>query len=459
MKKTAVWLLVIGICLVIVSWLLIIWSGGCSTPVREEITTTTTGSESTTTTTLPPVSLDTTFGDGGVATYEGSYPVSMAIDPSGRILVVGHTDYDSNLTIWRFKTDGSLDGSFGGGDGFVTDSRGMAKAITIDSEEKILVVGNNYGEKLIAVWRFNSDGSRDDNFGNSGMVTREGRVADSFTEGKAVMEDSSHKILVAGETLGGGASRDVYILRLETNGDLDTGFNHTGYGFYDGAQGTNSNDYVNSITLDPSGNILATGSSNTAEGVERMTVWRISSGGDLDKVAAFTDSDKSNGNNVFVDSSGKTTVTGSNYITITVPLIGPQTEAQRLAIWRYDQNLELESGFGLGGVINIEGSKGKDYTAGGAVDPSGRILITGKEEVFSLSGPLLSQSMAVWRYNSNGTIDNSFGSGGKVTCLLNGLDETSGGRFVAVDPQGRIVIVGYNRTAASAQALTIWRYR
>jgi len=446
------WPLIIFVCLLLMIWLIWTLSGGCASTLKEEISTTSTSTTTTTpfsssTTIIASGSLDTSFGSSGEVTYDDFVAKGMAIDPSGRILVVGYPDSDpSSMNILRYDTNGNLDNSFNG-DGIVVDSRGNGNAIVLDASGKILVAGTS--SMNIGLWRYESNGSPDNTFGNAGLVTSEGAGGAGGVLANAIAV-SSGKIIVAGECF---YPFQAVVWRFNTNGTLDTGFGGgKGYVVQDGALGPNGEDHTSSVTVASSGKILVTGSSRADYNVDpdaenHIVIWKLNSNGAVDKVAVYSDSDASNGNNIFVNSAGMVTVTGNNYITV-----GPLSHVHRLAIWRYTSNLEFDR------LINILGSKCKDYTSGGAVDASGRILITGKEAGFSLTGTLLSQSMAIWRYNSDGTVDNSF-SGGKTTYLLNGLDETSGGRFIATDPWGRIIVAGSNRTATSARALTIWRYR
>lgn len=103
----------------------------------------------------PDGSLDSTFGDSGTVTNMGPVQVAdfanaLAIQPDGKILVVGKTNIDSgtdDLLMVRFNGNGFLDMSFGGGQGAVTfATAGTAEsgnAVAVDPDtEKILVAGS-----------------------------------------------------------------------------------------------------------------------------------------------------------------------------------------------------------------------------------------------------------------------------------------------------------------------------
>ena len=77
--------------------------------------------------------LDTSFGggDGKVTTpvgtsYDEGY--SVALQPDGKIVVAGYSDNGANydFALARYNSDGWLDTSFGGGDGMVTTPIGPA---------------------------------------------------------------------------------------------------------------------------------------------------------------------------------------------------------------------------------------------------------------------------------------------------------------------------------------------
>ncbi|MHC5038978.1 MAG: NHL repeat-containing protein, partial [Planctomycetota bacterium] len=89
--------------------------------------------------------LNTGFGTGGVASYDGGYDdygYDMVIDASGNILVTGRSDNGTNedLAVWRFTSSGVPDTGFGT-NGVVKITHSAGLGITLDSAGKILVTG------------------------------------------------------------------------------------------------------------------------------------------------------------------------------------------------------------------------------------------------------------------------------------------------------------------------------
>ena len=140
----------------------------------------------------PDGSVDTSFGGGdglatasfGLSPYFDSMPETLVLQPDGRILVAGHasTDNGSDFALARFNTDGSLDQTFGGGDGLVTTdfSPGTSETLTglaLQPDGKIIAVGTSligpdFTRSEFAMARYNMDGSLDTTFGGGdGLVT------------------------------------------------------------------------------------------------------------------------------------------------------------------------------------------------------------------------------------------------------------------------------------------------
>ena len=75
-----------------------------------------------------------------------------------------------------------------------------------------------------------------------------------------------------------------------------------------------------------------------------------------------------------------------------------------------------------------------DYAEAVAIQANGRIVVAGS------TGPAQSRDFAVARYNSNGTLDASFSGDGKQTTNFFGGDDFASG--VAIQSDGKIVVAG-----------------
>jgi uncharacterized delta-60 repeat protein len=100
----------------------------------------------------------------------------------------------------------------------------------------------------------------------------------------------------------------------------------------------------------------------------------------------------------------------------------------------------LDPTFGVGGKVLTDFPETKDITADSVFQPDGRLVVAGYTE-----GPT-SAAFALARYNTDGTLDGSFGAGGKVVTSFPGYPATSGdyawAAAVTLQPDGKIVVAG-----------------
>lgn len=103
---------------------------------------------------------------------------------------------------------------------------------------------------------------------------------------------------------------------------------------------------------------------------------------------------------------------------------------REFALVRYLPDGQLDSTFGSGGRVTTNFSSGGDEANAVVIQPDGRILAAGRaNEEFGLS-----------RYNSDGTLDSSFGISGKVTLDFNGNPDAA--QAVALQTDGKILVAG-----------------
>src|SRR5262249_13168002 len=98
---------------------------------------------------------------------------------------------------------------------------------------------------------------------------------------------------------------------------------------------------------------------------------------------------------------------------------------------RYNVNGTLDTTFGTKGKVITDLGGKEDSVSAMIVDGSGRILVAG-----STSAPG-SNVAALVRYNANGSLDATFGSGGKLVTSI-----PINGDSIALQPDGKIVLAG-----------------
>jgi uncharacterized delta-60 repeat protein len=228
---------------------------------------------------------------------------------------------------------------------------------------------------------------------------------------------------------------------LSAPGDLDLTFGTNGYVLYE-----SPTDYINdegyAIALQTDGKIVVAG---LTVGLNNdVLVLRYNSDGSPDQtfgtqgVVIYDSSNSDEGYGVVIQKDGKIVVAGYSYIFEDYRL-------QDVLVLRYNSDGSPDQTFGVNGVVttNIEGS---DYGNAVALQPDGKIVIVGKTSSASDTYAL------VIRYNTDGTLDNTFGENGIVT--YNG---TAGGwdtlADVAIQPDGKIIATG-ETSPANFLALT-----
>ncbi len=121
------------------------------------------------------------------------------------------------------------------------------------------------------------------------------------------------------------------------------------------------------------------------------------------------------------------------------------------ALVRYNRDGSLDTSFGTGGKVTTAVGSGGDEAYAVAVQSDGKILAAG-----SADGGASGLDFALVRYNADGSLDASFGTGGKVlTALGNATD-----RIYAIKLQadGKILAGGETAAGATGQDFALVRY-
>ena len=140
----------------------------------------------------------------------------MAIQSDGKILVVGHTaidatppapDLPSTFAIARYHSDGNLDTGFGTGGRVSGSVNGIARAVAIQPDGKIVLAGdfelalsNGTFVSDFVVARFNANGSLDLPFGTSGTGQVATDIGGAANSGRNLVLQPNGAIVVSRHT-------------------------------------------------------------------------------------------------------------------------------------------------------------------------------------------------------------------------------------------------------------------
>ena len=396
--------------------------------------------------------LDPLFGTGGfvlsAAREFNSFPPSKPVlQRDGKILIceTWNTEvwlYDrwspADFLIRRFNTDGSLDSSFGVDGKAVVDfdgGRDECHDLTIQDDGKIVVAGTSFPPSMqsaqFAIARLSANGTIDTTFGgDTGKVSLQLGTAAGFSHAKRVQRLPDGKLLVAGDvTTLPINDTDFAVARLLPDGRLDATFGSNGkattaFIFNSGGVEPFRDAYLSALSLDATGSILLGGlafGGDTPEGLHvagnyyghGFAVARLTPNGQPDtsfandgRTVVRFDGGSSAVSDIAVQQDGRLVLAGE----VVIPLYGGNARSN-IAVARLLPNGALDPAFGIGGrtVAAFDMVYGDYDGAGGVlIHPDGSILVAGN----SANRP------ATIRLRYDGTLDTSFGVGGKIEYAL-----------------------------------------
>ena len=392
--------------------------------------------------------LDSTFGSGGkvITDFSGrSNGVNaMALQSDGKIVVAGDAlsaQGPPDFAAARYNVDGSLDTSFGSGGRVTTDFAGRSdtgSAIAVQPDGKILVAG---GADLVATQfdfalvRYNANGSLDSTFGNGGKVTTDFNGGLDAASAIAVQTDG--KIVLAGFATVGNPH--MALARYNSNGALDTSFG-TGGKIVTDINGTRNS--ANAVAIQSDGKIVAAGSTLTTLGSFMMfALARYNVDGSLD--STFGSGGKVTTQVVAGDGEDDEIFALAIQPDGRILAAGKANFGQDFGMVRYQTNGSLDTTFGASGLVTTDFNGGSDSARGIALQIDGKIVLAGAANLTSGS----TGDFGLARYNLSGSLDSTFGSGGKVVTDFNG--NFDGARGVVLQSDNKIVAAGSTFTVAN----------
>lgn len=371
--------------------------------------------------------------------------------PDGRILVGGgyFEGAVQHFALTRYNSDGSIDGSFGAGGEVKTIAGGndVINALALQSDGKIVAAGWDFPSNGndFAIARYNTDGSLDTSFSGDGiLLVNVSPLAAGFDRANAVAVQPDGKILVAGYSDNTGSSdRDGSIIRLNSNGTLDTSFSGDGKILVE-MDGTTAQDRFNGIVVDGSGNIYAAGRAGSNAGIAKLD-----SAGNL--VATF-DGDGvvvhpigGNGssaryNALRIDGSGRLVGVGAMTPGGTFTMFVARANATTGA---------LDTTFDGDGSNSIDIQGGQEDARAMGIQADGKIIASG---YCDNDGSGLSKFFAA-RFGTNGALDTTFGDGADGKIVVNPGTQVALGIAGNIQTDGKYLISGYayNTEVTSSQ--------
>jgi len=397
--------------------------------------------------------LDHTFSDDGkVLTNVAGDDTgeAVAVQADRKVVVAGTTHGGTDIALVRYDTGGALDPSFDGDGIVITDLSGddAAFAVAIQADGKIVVGGFTDDGVSAALLRYDTDGTLDTTFGDGdGVATISAGTAAVFV-GIAIQSDDS--IVAAGMgNFTGFFGGDALVARFDPSGVPDASF-----GGGDGITTTKIGfgGFVGDVGLQSDGAIVVVGASLSITGNENMAVLRFDSTGTLDTtfggdgiVKTDATAGPDSGSAVALLSDGSIVAIGTSGYEYGL-LVG------------YNDDGTLNTGFGTDGIVQTElGGYGGGFAAG-TRQSDDRIVAVGDGTAVNSDGSpgiltarYTSTGQLDPTFGRDGTVFTSFGIG-----PFGGPQTSPAG--VAIAPGGKIVVAGTNTDDAGASDIAAVRY-
>jgi len=331
---------------------------------------------------------DNTFnlGSSSIGFTDGE-AYTTAIQSDGKIVVGGQFNTYSGVTrnkIIRIDSAGRVDNTFTIGSGFGTGFTTTVNTLKIQPSDGKIVVGGNFtkysGVTSNNIIRLNTNGTIDSSFtiGNG--------ISGGTVQTLAIQSDG--KIIVGGDFIGYSGTSKNRIVRLNTNGSVDNTFT-IGSGF---------NNRVSTIAIQSDGKIIVGGSFTSYSGVTKNSYVRLNSNGTID--------------NTFTITTGAGNSQNLKIVTINM-ITGTTTSIFMGGDFKTINGISRINAVVLttGGTVNTTMFKTlnagfESYVQDSAVQPDGKIVVCG---FFATYSGMTANKIA--RITPDGILDNTFNTG------------------------------------------------
>lgn len=350
---------------------------------------------------------------GGAVTTSRDWAYALALQPDGKLVAAGLTRAPGtdSLAMARYTATGRLDPRFGKRGKVVASGIGSASALAIQLDGKIVSAvrsstGNHVASTLV---RYGVNGGADAGFSHDGTVSR------GFV--RAIAVQTSGRIIAAGPAL----------LRYTARGVLDRSFGHGG---------KIPSSFI-AVAIQPDDKIVAL----TPGGV----VVRYTSRGSRDPTF----------HTAVVDMDGPAALALAPDAKIVVAGHVGDFDASDFAVGRLTPDGTPDTTFGDGGKAVIDFTpksncagcqRNTDIANAVAVQRDGKIVAAGSTDFHGVCDDMGNScdTFALVRFKEDGSLDRTFGGGGKVVTRFVTRKERSSSvvQSMVIERSGRIVAAG-----------------
>ncbi len=388
------------------------------------------------------------FGDGGIVkTSFGkwyNHCTSMTLQPDDKILLAGIANRmdTANFALARYSKAGELDKSFSVDGIVITDFGPYAEdaySVALTPDGKIVLAGCSFNGPVsgwnFIVARYNSDGMLDLSFDEDGKVCSDFSESSDFAYSACIQNDG--KIIVAGYIY---EIMDFALIRYNTDGSPDNTFGEEGRVITDIDEAFN---IARCMVIQPDGKIIAAGSNQyTSEDMDIVLV-RYNPDGSIDNtfsvdgkvvtsLGEYTELAKA----IALQPDGKILIAGGS---------DDGTDSDGVLV-RYNSDGTLDLSFDEDGIVITDISCTSIYTTSLVIQPDNKIVVAGTAD----NGT--DYDIFLLRYNSDGSLDPTFGDEGIVITDIDNQDNEA--VSVALSESGNIIVSGNSSPIPSGYSNT-----
>lgn len=363
---------------------------------------------------------------------EDDWGTAIAVHSDGRVLVASYNTVES-FTLARYLSDGTLDLNFGN-NGIAqlrnaTNDNASPYAIKILSDNTILVAGTSWNDATssydMALLKIDEDGNPITTFGPNGNGWVLTPVGSSADVARSIAIQTDGKIVLAGYGNMGANSNDIAVARYSSNGILETGIGAFGGGTGVVTTHINADDRGYSVAIQTDGKIVVGGTSNYDVTGSNFAIVRYNTDGTLDAApgnfgtGGIVDLDLGNGGAGSTDEGYSLALQPDGKIVMTGRSKAVSAANNDVATIRLTTSGALDGNFNQTGAIvgrassftvpgialvnNHTSTNTNDAARSVALQSNGKIIVGGDSD-----GSTPSYALLLVRYNSDGTLDNTF---------------------------------------------------
>jgi uncharacterized delta-60 repeat protein len=417
-----------------------------------------------------------------VQTYNGpgngiDVAFSIVVDSVGNVYITGNSPGETSandITTIKYNSAGQEQWvQRYNGPGNSDDGTNGTNAIAVDSLGNVYVTGWSAGTENTdyVVIKYNSNGDQQ-------WAQRYNGVGNGYDAPYGIALDTSGNVYVTGTSTGDGTGFDYTTIKYNTDGQQQWAQSYNGSG--------NGYDAALALTVDASGNVYVTGTSTAQNGLGDCATIKYDTDGNQQWAKTYDGPANGNdyGNSIAVDDSGNVYATGGSggsktngdYLTLKYDSSGQQQWASTYS--SAGSNFDEGRSVGLDGSGNVYVTGVLAFSEGGTSDDWGTIKYDSSgaeqwvrvyngpaniaDEAFSIAVDVDGNSCAVGyghgltsgsdltsiKYNADGVEQ-------WVQAYDGPLHGTDSGFDIALDPQGNVYVVGASGLDSAIDYATI----